>query len=69
MCLNDQYLKHMNDKIRARFMPNHLFQVMKLVNWLSVYKTNIRMFTQALNKLAMPADPEGNEDGYNNGSE
>jgi hypothetical protein len=69
MYLNDQCLKHMNNKIRAGFVPNHLFQVMELINWLSVYEANMRMFSQALNESAVPTDPEGNKDGQNNGSE
>jgi hypothetical protein len=69
MCLNDQCLKHMNDKIRAGYVPNHLFQVMELVNRLSMYEANMRMFSQALNESAAPQDPEGDEDGQNNGSE
>jgi hypothetical protein len=69
MCLNDQCLKHMNDKIRAGYVPNHLFQSMELVNWLSVYEANMRMFSRALNESAAPQDPEGEEDGQNNRSE
>jgi hypothetical protein len=68
MCLNDQCLKHMNDKIRAGFVPNHLFQAIELVNRLSVYEANMRMFSRALNESATPTDPEGDEDGQNNGS-
>jgi hypothetical protein len=59
----------MNDKIRAGFVPNHLFQAMELVNQLSVYEANMRIFSRTLNKSAAPTDPEGDEDGQNNGSE
>jgi hypothetical protein len=59
----------MNDKIRAGFVPNHLYQAMQLVNRLSVYEANMRMISRALNESAAPQDPEGDEDGQNNGSE
>jgi hypothetical protein len=59
----------MNDKIKAGFVPNHLFQAMELVNQLSMYEANMRMFSWALNESAAPTDPEGDEDGQNNGSE
>jgi hypothetical protein len=69
MYLNNQCPKHMNDKIRAGFVPNHLYQAMELVNRLSVYEVNMRMFSWALNESAAPQDPEGDEDGQNNRSE
>jgi hypothetical protein len=69
MCLNDQCLKHINDKLRAGFVSNHLFQGMELVNQLSIYEANMRMFSQALNELAAPEDSEGSKDGQDNGSE
>jgi hypothetical protein len=59
----------MNDKLRAGFVPNHLFKDTELVNWLSVYETNMRVFSWSLNKSAALEDPEGNEDSQNNGSE
>jgi hypothetical protein len=39
---------------------------MELVNWLSIYKANMRIFSQALNESAVPEDPEGDRDGQNN---
>jgi hypothetical protein len=69
MCLNDQCLKHMNDKIRVGFVPNYLFQAMELVNQLSVYEANMRIFSRALNELATPTDLEGDKDSQSNGSE
>jgi hypothetical protein len=59
----------MNDKIRAGYVLNHLFQAMELVNRLSVYEANMRVFSRALNESVAPPDPEGDEDGQNNGSE
>jgi hypothetical protein len=53
----------MNDKIRAGFVPNHLFQGIELINQLFVYEANMRIFLQALNKSATSEDPEGDEDG------
>jgi hypothetical protein len=69
MCLNDLCLKQMNDKLRAGFVLNYLFQEMEIVNWLSMYETNMRIFSRSLNELAIPEDSESSENGQNNGLE
>ena len=69
MCLNDLCLKYMNNNLWAGFIPNYLFKDTELINQLSVYKTNMRMFSQSLNELAMPENPESNKSSQSNGSE
>jgi hypothetical protein len=34
----------MNDKLRAGFIPNHLFKNIELVNRLNLYNSNIEAF-------------------------
>jgi hypothetical protein len=53
MCFIDGCFEHMDDKIRAGYVPNDLYKNMDLVHRLSLYNSNIEMFQrESLNKIA-----------------
>jgi hypothetical protein len=63
MCFIEGYLKYIDNKIRAEYMPNHLYKNMDLVYRLDLYNFNMEIFQRkSLNEIAIPKGQQGAKD-------